>query len=435
MLETLGLASSQELFDSIPRSIRDAFRGDGLPETGLSEDEVSRELNRLAARNLGACRFVSFLGGGVYDHYVPSLISSLILRSEFLTAYTPYQPEVSQGTLQAIFEFQSLICNLTGMAVANASLYDGATAIAEAALLACGATNRDRVLVSAGVNPRYRAVVSTYLEATDRELTLVDVDGAGRTPVAAVGGNDVAAVVVAYPNFFGIVEELAALRQAMDRKALLIVVANPIALGLLAAPGALGADLVVGEGMSLGVGQNFGGPGVGFIAVKEALLRRIPGRLVGMARDHDGRPGFVLTLQAREQHIRRARASSNICSNQALAALAATIYLSTLGKRGLPELARLNYHKAHYAFRALTAIPGVKAAFDGPFFNEFAVRLPASPASILPELQSRDGLAAGLALGPDYPALGDALLVAVTERRSRADIDALAAALARVLRS
>lgn len=435
MLETLGLASSAELFDSIPRSIRDAFRGDGLPETGLSEDEVSRELNRLAGLNQGACRFVSFLGGGVYDHYVPSLISSLILRSEFLTAYTPYQPEVSQGTLQAIFEFQSLVCNLTGMAVANASLYDGATAIAEAALLACGATNRDKVVLSTGVNPRYRAVVSTYLKATDREPTLVELDSAGRTPAAAVGGGDVAAVVVAYPNFVGIIEELAALRQAMDRKSLLIVVANPIALGLLAAPGALGADIVVGEGMCLGVGQNFGGPGVGFIAVKESLLRRIPGRLVGMARDHDGRCGFVLTLQAREQHIRRARASSNICSNQALAALAATIYLSTLGKHGLPELARLNYHKAHYAFKALTAIPGVKAAFDGPFFNEFAVRLPVSPASILPELQSRDNVAAGLALGPDYPALGDALLVAVTERRSRADIDALAAALARVLRS
>ncbi|MBI3892886.1 MAG: aminomethyl-transferring glycine dehydrogenase subunit GcvPA [Candidatus Wallbacteria bacterium] len=431
MLETCGLTSVDQLFACIPESIRSAFRGDGLPPRPLSEDAVVRELSRLAAANTGTDRQVSFLGGGAYDHYVPNLIRSILFRSEFATAYTPYQPEVSQGTLQAIFEFQTLICNLTGLDVANASMYDGATAAAEAALMGCGASGRDRVLVSAGVNPRYRDVIGTYLKATDREATRVDLEPIGRTSGAAIGGADVAALIVGYPNYFGLVEDLAALRKQLDKKALLVVVANPIALGLFAAPGALGADVVVGEGMSMGVGLNYGGPGLGFMAVREALMRRIPGRLVGLARDHEGRVGYVLTLQAREQHIRRARAASNICTNQALAALAATIYMSTLGKSGMGQLAKLNYHKAHHAFRALCAIEGVRPVFSAPFFNEFAVRLPKNPVEVLRQLEEKDGIAGGLALGSEHPGLQDAVLIAVTERRTREEIGRLAAGVRR----
>ncbi|MBI4868166.1 MAG: aminomethyl-transferring glycine dehydrogenase subunit GcvPA [Candidatus Wallbacteria bacterium] len=431
MLQACGLASVEQLFECIPEPIRKAFQVDGLPPGPLSEPAIVSELTRLAGANWACDRLVTFLGGGAYDHHVPSIIPSLLFRSEFATAYTPYQPEVSQGTLQAIFEFQTLVCNLTGLEIANASMYDGATAAAEAALMACGANGRDQVLLSSGVHPSYRDVVGTYLRATDREATLVELDTTGQTPHAAVAGADVAALVVGYPNYFGVIESLAALRRALDPKALLVVVANPIALGLFAAPGACGADVVVGEGMPLGAGLNYGGPGLGFMAVKESLMRRIPGRLVGMARDHHGRSGYVLTLQAREQHIRRARAASNICTNQALAALASTIYMCTLGRQGMIELAKLNYHKAHYAFRALEGIEGVRAVFPSPFFNEFAIRLPREPRAVLERLEREDGIAGGIELGGDYKGLEDALLIAVTEKRTRQEIDRLVAGVRR----
>ncbi len=433
MLQTCGMASIQELFECIPPSVREAFQAGDLPPKPLSEMEVVNELSRLADSNRGSDRLLSFLGGGSYDHHVPSIINTLIFRSEFATAYTPYQPEVSQGTLQAIFEFQTLICNLTGLEAANASLYDGATAVAEAALMACGATRRERILISTGVNPRYRDVLSTYLHATDREETRIELLPSGRTCPDSIEGKDVAAVIVASPNYMGVIENLASLRARLDQKTLLIVVASPIALGLLAPPGPLGADVVIGEGAVLGVGQNYGGPGLGFMAVTGALTRRVPGRLVGMARDGDGKRGYVLTLQAREQHIRRAKASSNICTNQSLAALAATIFLTSLGKTGMRKLARLNYHKAHFARNLLCQIPGVVPAHDGPFFNEFAVRLPVAAGPVLERLLEEEGIVAGLSLASYYPNIENGLLVAVTEKRTRQQIERLGAAMKKVL--
>ncbi|MBI4862017.1 MAG: aminomethyl-transferring glycine dehydrogenase subunit GcvPA [Candidatus Riflebacteria bacterium] len=422
MLELLGLTSVDELFTTIPAQVRAKASFRWVPHQALSEHAVVKHLAELAAENLSTDAAVCFLGGGSYDHFVPSVVRHMLLRSEFYTAYTPYQPEVSQGTLQAIFEFQSVICALTGMELSNASHYDGGTSAAEAALMACSQTGRQVVLVSAGVNPRYRAVIGTYLRAAGLGMELVELGEDGRTPVPdAARFKDVAGLVVAYPNYFGIIEDLARF-SAVKGNAVLITVANPVALGLLRPPGELGADICVGDGINLGGSLSYGGPGLGFMAVSAKLMRKIPGRIVGQTVDVDGKLGYVLTLQAREQHIRRQRASSNICSNQALMALAATIHLSLLGKHGLAKVARACYHNAHYLARRISENLGLERAHSGPFFNEFALKLPKDPTPVLAGMESA-GVLAGSLLADDYPRLSNAMLVAVTEKRTKDELD------------
>jgi len=422
VLGLLGLSDLSELFTTIPDQVRARAHFDKIPAKPLSEFEVTSHLANLADENTSGERALCFLGGGFYDHIIPSLIAHMLRRSEFYTAYTPYQPEVSQGTLQAIFEFQSLICSLTGMELANASHYDGATALAESGLMACAETRKKHVLVSSGVNPRHRAVLATYFEAAGLTYEVLELGEDGRTRMPGPKQlSDAACVIVAYPNYVGVIEDLAAFGKAKGNT-LLVTVANPIALGLLEAPGKLGADMVVGDGINLGTPVSFGGPGLGFMAVSTKLMRKIPGRIVGKTLDIDGKEGYVLTLQAREQHIRRQRAASNICSNQALIALAATIYLSTLGKHGLAKVARTCYHNSHYLARRLHDCLGLERVHKAPFFNEFAVKLSKDPAIAI-EAMKKAGILAGLPLASDYPALGHSLLVAVTEKRTRDEMD------------
>ncbi|MGI9861668.1 aminomethyl-transferring glycine dehydrogenase subunit GcvPA [Moorella naiadis] len=433
MLAACGANRMEELFSDIPNSVRLGRELD-LPRP-MAEAEVWRHLEELAGKNK---RLVSFLGAGAYEHFIPSVVDHLLARSEFYTAYTPYQPEISQGTLQAIFEFQSLICELTGLDVATASHYDGATATAEAALVACNATRRPKILVSRAVNPQYRTVLATYARGQGVELVEVPLQD-GRTDLAAMeellnqASGEVAGVILQNPNFFGQIETMAsATDQTRKAGALSIAVVDPISLGLLAAPGEYGADLAVGEGQGLGNPLNFGGPYLGFIAAREKLLRRLPGRIVGRTTDVDGKRAYVLTLQAREQHIRREKATSNICSNEALCALAATIYLATLGKEGLQEVARQCLLKAHYAQEQLATLPGVTPLFKGPFFHEFVLQTNLAPAAVARRLAEK-GLAAGFDLGRFYPELTGALLFTVTEVRTRAEIDALVAAMGGIL--
>ncbi|HHW15243.1 MAG TPA: aminomethyl-transferring glycine dehydrogenase subunit GcvPA [Firmicutes bacterium] len=430
MCRTCGVGSVEELFAPLPAEVR-LRRPLDLPEP-LSEMELAAHLQALARRNAGTGEILSFLGAGAYEHYLPAAVGRLAGRAEFYTAYTPYQPEVSQGTLEAIYEYQSYVAALTGLDVANASLYDGATAVAEAAAMALNQTRRTEFLIGENVHPEYRAVLRTYARqwgATVREVEAPDgVLDPGR--VAAEVSAETAAVIVQNPNFFGLVEageDLGAAAHAQG--ALYIVVANPVSLGLLEAPGAYGADLCVGEGQPLGNPLGFGGPYVGFMAARENLVRRMPGRIVGATVDRDGRRGFVLTLQTREQHIRREKATSNICSNEALCALAFTIHLSLLGPEGLRELAELCLQKAHYAAERLGALPGFGLVFAGPFFHEFVVRTP-GPAEKLVERLAGRGILPGLPLGRFYPEFANALLVCVTETKSRADLDRLAEALA-----
>jgi glycine dehydrogenase subunit 1 len=427
MLRAIGAASARELFAAIP----EALRYDGaLPlSKPLDEPSLWSHLRELAGRNTDTSRCASFLGAGLYDHHIPAVVGHLISRSEFYTAYTPYQPEISQGELQAIFEFQSYICELTAMPVANASMYDGATALAEAALLAAGATKRTRIVVAKGVHPETRALIATTARGLRLDVVEVECSAAdGTVDLArleqAIDG-DTAAVLVQSPNFLGCIEPIAAIEPLVHASgALLAVSANPLSLGLLEPPGRLGADIVVGDAQPLGIPQSFGGPTCGFFAVSEPLMRRIPGRLVGQTVDQDGKRGFVLTLQAREQHIRREKATSNICSNQALLALCAAVYLSVMGKEGIRENALLNMRKAHYAAAAIAAIPGFSTPLSAPFFNEFVVRLPQSLAcSHAIEKLLEDGILAGYDLGQSYPELGGHLLVAVTEKRTKAEID------------
>jgi glycine dehydrogenase subunit 1 len=422
MLELLGVSDLSDLFTTIPQEVRDRARFARVPVKPLSEYEVTSHLADLADLNTSGERALCFLGGGTYDHIVPSPIAHLIHRSEFYTAYTPYQPEVSQGTLQAIFEFQSLICSLTGMDLANASHYDGASSVAEAAMMACTETRKKTVLVSAGVNPRHRAVLRTYLGSAGLTHQLLELGPDGRTVAPRPEQlKDAACLIVAYPNYLGLIEDLAVFEKVKGN-ALLVTVANPISLGLLRPPGELGADMVVGDGINLGSPISYGGPGLGFMAVSSKLMRKIPGRIVGRTVDVDGRDAYVLTLQAREQHIRRQRASSNICSNQALVALVATIYLSILGKQGLAKLATNCYHNAHYLAQRLHDCLGIERVHTAPFFNEFAFRLSRDTAPVL-ESMRKAGILAGLELTGDYPGLDRSLLVAVTEKRTRDEMD------------
>ncbi len=431
MLERVGVATLKDLFVEVPESVR-LKRPLDLQELA-SETELLREFKALAAKNATPETHKSFLGGGAYHHFIPTVIDQLISRSEFYTAYTPYQPEISQGTLQAVFEFQSLICQLTGMAAANASMYDGASACAEAVLMAMRLTRRKRVLLSRAINPRYRAVVATYCRYLNLELVDVAVADDGRTDLddlKAKLDDSTAAVVAGYPNYFGVIEDVAALAEQVHGAGarLVTAVAEPVALGLLKSPGELGADIVVGDAQSFGLPLAFGGPYVGFFAVRQKDVRGMPGRLVGETTDLEGQRGFVLTLATREQHIRREKATSNICSNQGLCALMATIFMSLLGKQGLREMAEQNLAKAAYARQQLSAVKGFSLVFNGPAFNEFVVRSEAPVAEVLTSLE-KVGILAGIPLGEDYPELKDCFLVCVTEQNQREEIDALVAAL------
>ncbi|AJY74115.1 aminomethyl-transferring glycine dehydrogenase subunit GcvPA [Paenibacillus beijingensis] len=428
MLQTIGAQTIEDLFRDIPASIR--YRGTLPMSSALDEQELLKHMKELAGRNADNERFISFLGAGLYDHHIPVVINHIISRSEFYTAYTPYQPEISQGELQAIFEFQSYICELTGMAVANASMYDGATALAEAGALASAATRRKQVVISRTVHPEAREIMHTT--ARGLGLEVVEIGYAGGVTdleqLQSAVSDQTAAVIVQSPNFFGCVEDITAIEPIVHaRKGLLVVSMNPMAMGLLEAPGRLGADIVVGDAQPLGIPASLGGPTCGFFAVAEPLMRRMPGRIVGQTVDRDGKRGFVLTLQAREQHIRREKATSNICSNQALLALCASVYLSTMGKAGILEAANLNLQKAHYAASAIGSQSGCTLPFPSPFFNEFVVKLPdgASAAELNRGLLA-SGFIGGYDLGETYPELAGHMLVAVTEKRTKAEIDQFA---------
>lgn len=432
MLATVGLPTTDDLFSVIPKEIRRAAEfGDAIPLRGLPEVGVARRLGELAAKN--RLPRASFLGAGSYDHYVPASVDHIIRRSEFLTAYTPYQPEVAQGTLQVIFEFQSLIAALTGMEISNASLYDGATGAAEACLMALAEKrlkSGGTIAVSAGVDPRVQKVLKTYLEPTGTELRVVPLGECGRTSPQPEHLEGVAAIVVGYPNFFGCVEDLAAMAEAAHEKgALLITVVNPVALGYLASPGSLGADVVVGDGTCFGNSASYGGPGLGLFAVNKKHMRKVPGRLAGLTLDDSGKRVYVLTLQAREQHIRRGRATSNICTNQGLNALAATVHMALLGEGGVTKLARTCHLNSEYLKRRIGELDKYEMVYSAPSFHEFVVRCPRPAAEIVATARAGHGVLAGLDLARTHEGREDQLLVAVTESRTREDCDALLAAL------
>ncbi len=432
MLHEMGLSSIDDLFEDVPAGLR-LDRPLDVPGP-LSEQELVRHMSRLARMNKTADDVLSFMGGGVYDSYVPSAVSHITRMPQFSTAYTPYQAEVSQGTLQAIYEFQSLIVRLTGMEVANASLYDGSSAAAEAALMAVGATGRKKVVVAATAAPSVRTLLRTYLSSLGIEVVEAPRDG-GATDVAALPGaaEGCAAVLVQHPNFFGALEPVGAVRDASTSAgALMISVVDPLSLALLAPPGDYGSDIAVGDGQSLGGHMAFGGPLLGFLATTRKHVRRMPGRIIGATEDGSGRRGYVMTLQTREQHIRRARATSNICTNQALVALGATVYMSLLGKRGLPELAHRVTSTAHYAAASLSKIEGVDLAFDLPYFREFAVRLPVDAHKAKVAL-AEAGIWPGISCGCYYEDLENCLLVSVSERHDGHDVDTLASALEAVV--
>lgn len=430
MLAAIGVQSIEALFAPIPAELRCTTFN--LPP-GMSEFETYTKLQQLAGDN---CQNLSlFIGGGFYDHVIPAAVDHLSGRAEFYTAYTPYQPECSQGTLQALFEYQTAICRLTGLDVSNASLYDGATALAEAALMAMRATNRSKVLVDGCVSPIARQVLATYLSYHDAELVeLPPLDGLlNRAELAAQLDDQTAALLVQYPNVFGCIDDFSGTStplstsladQVHAKGALLVTAVYPIALGILKSPGELGADIAVGDGQSLGNPLSFGGPSFGFIAAQKPHIRNMPGRIVGETVDKNGKRGFVLTLQAREQHIKRHKATSNICSNQSLCALRGLIFLSALGKQGLADLARLNYDKAEYAKACLAKLPGVTVLQSAPTFNEFTIALPKPAAQIVAALLDQ-GIAAGLPLGPLYEGSENLLVVTVTEKRSKKEIDLL----------
>ncbi|MEX1252734.1 MAG: aminomethyl-transferring glycine dehydrogenase subunit GcvPA [Dehalococcoidia bacterium] len=416
MLATVGVSSTNELFADIPAEHRDPTLD--LPRA-LSETELMREIGAMAARNRSTGELPSFLGAGAYCHYIPSVVDHIIRRGEYLTAYTPYQPEISQGTLQTIFEFQSMVCELTGMDVANAGMYDGASALAEACLMACAVTGRNRIVLLDTVHPHTIDTVRTY--AGGHDIT-VDVVAQGDISL----NSDAACLAVQQPDFFGCIEDIASLgTDAHDAGALFVVSADPVSLGMFRPPADYGADIVVGEGQPLGVPLSFGGPYVGLFACRDQFVRHMPGRIVGRTRDLEGRTGYVLTLQTREQHIRRERATSNICTSQQLVALAFTVALCTLGKQGLRRMAELCYHKAHYAAERIAALPGYELVTDRPFFQEFVARCPIAPAEVNRRLLER-----GMIGGYDVSDRIDrGILLCFSELHTRDEIDALVDAL------
>ena len=423
MLSTIGVASVEELFAPIPAELRATTFN--LPP-GMSEFETYSRMQAIAGENSQG--MTNFIGGGFYDHIIPSIVDHLSGRAEFYTAYTPYQPECSQGTLQALFEYQTAICRLTGLDVSNASLYDGGTACAEAAMMALRVTGRNKIVVDGCVSPFSRQVLKTYLFNLDVEVVEISpLDGLlNRAELAAVLNDSVAAVLVQNPNFFGSIEDFTALaNQVHGTGALLIGSVYPIALGMLKSPGEIGIDIAVGDGQCLGNPLSFGGPSFGFIAAKKSLIRNMPGRIVGETVDRNGKRGYVLTLQAREQHIKRHKATSNICSNQGLCALRGLIFLSSVGKEGLAELARLNRDKAEYAKALLTKIPGVTVLVSAVTFNEFTISLPKNADGVVLSLLDK-GIAAGVPLGQYYEGSENCMVVTVTEKRTKKEIDLFA---------
>lgn len=428
MLASIGLSNADELFRSIPNEVQ---LGRKLEITDpLAESEVIEAMESFAAKNTAATK-PSFLGAGVYSHFSPTIVDHLIQRSEFFTSYTPYQPEISQGTLQYIFEFQTLICQLTGMEVANASMYDGSTAMAEAYLMAQRVTRRNKIVVATSVHPEYREVARTYTKHGEAKIIEVPFDEkTGRLADLSALDETTAALVVQSPNFFGCVEDLTALAEAAHAVGalLVVVVTEAISFGLLKSPGACGADIVVGEGQSFGIPMGFGGPHVGLFATQNQFVRQMPGRLCGVAYDKNGNRGFTLTLSTREQHIRREKATSNICTNQGLIALAATIYMEAMGKKGLQEVATQNAQKAAYAAKKIAGIDGFEIAFSAPKFNEFVVRSSKPAAEVLNGVREK-GIIGGLALSKYYAERPSEFLVCVTETISKQQIDALVSAL------
>ncbi|NLX21509.1 MAG: aminomethyl-transferring glycine dehydrogenase subunit GcvPA [Phycisphaerae bacterium] len=429
MLNAMGVERVADLFRDIPAASR-LDHPLALPGP-LSEMELLADLQRLANANHGLDELTCFLGGGMYDHFIPTVVDELASQSEFVTAYTPYQAEASQGALQAFYEYQTLICLLTGMDVSNASLYEGATAAAEAVLMARAATGRKQVVVSATVHPHTRETLATYLAALPMQIVTVEAPAGVTSPEAlrAHVGEQTAAVLIQTPNVFGCVERLDLLSNiAHDCGAMVIASVDPVSCGLLKTPGSLGVYIAVGDAQALGIPLSLGGPSLGFMACKREHMRRMPGRLVGATTDRSGRRAFCLTLQTREQHIRRERATSNICTNQGLCALRVAIHLSALGRGGLAQVARLCLDKAHYAAERIAGLTGFELRFAAPFFKEFVVRTTKNVDAVLGHARRR-GILAGVPLGPWYPELSDCLLVAVTEKRTRDEIDRLAAAL------
>ena len=435
MLATIGMKTLDELFQSIPA--RHRFPTLDLPPA-LTEMEAAAELEQIASANENLRGdLISFLGAGMYNHYIPSVVDHILRRGEFYTAYTPYQPEISQGTLQGIFEYQSLIASLTGMEVTNASHYDGATATAEAVNLAWAQFRgkRKKVVISPTVHPQYRAVLRTYTQGMELETAGDDPNAdldSNPADLAALVDDNTLLVIVQYPDFFGRIHDHTRLAEAVHAKgALLCIVANPTALALFKTPGAMGADIVVGEGQPLGIPMWYGGPSLGFFATRKPFVHKMAGRLVGETVDNRGQRAYVLTLTAREQHIKRERATSNICTNQGLLALASAVYMGVLGKTGMRQVAELCYQRAHYAAQELSKLPGMGLCFSEPFFHEFALCV-GRPVAEVNEHLLEHGILGGYDLGQDYPALKDHMLVAVTEMNSKEDIDALVEVLAEV---
>jgi glycine dehydrogenase subunit 1 len=416
MLAALGIDSIDQLFADIP----DEFRNPTLDlPAPLSELEIQQELGQMAGKNRPMGSGPSFLGAGAYNHFIPAIVKALITRGEFLTAYTPYQAEASQGTLQVIYEFQTLICNLYDMEVANAGMYDGATSLAEATLMACRVTKREKVALADSISPAYIDVIRTYCQSQDIVVEVVD-------PTNPPLDGETACLVLQYPNYFGYIEDQQKLVDAAHAQgALAVVSCDPTAMGMLQTPGHYGADIVTGDGQPLGIPASYGGPYVGLFAAKQEFIRQMPSRLSGRTVDKNGKTGYVLTLQTREQHIRRERATSNICTNEALYALASTIYLAAMGKQGMRQVAELCYHKAHYAAAQIGELPGYSLPISGSFFQEFVVQCPTSPTEINKKLMERNILG-GLDVSEKVP---NGMLLCVTEMNSKEDIDALVAAL------
>lgn len=432
MLETIGVKHLDDLFKSIPEECR-LSKPLSLPDI-LSESDLIRHIQGLQSPILS-----SFLGAGAYHHFIPAVVSAMISRSEFYTAYTPYQPEISQGTLQAIFEYQTLMCQLTGMEVSNASLYDGASSLAEAVWMAHRMTKRKKILLSGAVHPEYQKVIQTYADPAEHEIVLIPYkSGEGQTDEKVLGSllnEDVSCVVLQSPNFFGVIEDLQPVADSVHRIGGLMIAgfSEAIAYGILKPPGEMGADIVSGEGQSLGIPLSYGGPYLGVFTTREGFVRNMPGRLVGETVDLEGRRGFVLTLATREQHIRRERATSNICTNEGLCALMATIFLSCLGKEGLRELALMNLSKAEYAKKVVSEIRGCKLPFSSPTFNEFVLEIEGDPEEVLKGMRKEEILG-GLNLGKIYPEFNRHLLITVTEMMTKEEIDRWGEALEKALK-
>ena len=425
MLKKIGVNSIEDLFSDIPDKVR--LKSDLELPPAMSELEAVRHLSSLAAKNKHLNNCTSFMGAGVYDHFIPSVIKHITGRSEFYTSYTPYQAEISQGILQAIFEYQTMICKLTGMEVANASMYDGSTAVAEGAVMGCGATRRSKALVSRSVSPFYRAVLQNYFNSRGLDLEEVPLKD-GHTDFSKLEemvDDETASVILQQPNFFGLVEDLDGVGGTIhDHKAVLVMAVDPLSLPLLKSPADYGADIVVGEGQGLGIPPSFGGPLLGIMAARSRFVRQLPGRISGETIDSEGNRGYVMALQTREQHIRREKASSNICTNEALVALAAAVYMAAMGPQGMREVAEQCLQKAAYAREKITALDSFEAVFSGHSFKEFAVKVPGKPDDLNQKLLQKDILG-GVDISPFYPELENTMLFAVTEKRTREEIDTL----------